>query len=50
MESVFVPIHRKGDETDCNSYLEISQLSVSNKMLSNFLLSRLSPYIDEIDG
>jgi hypothetical protein len=47
-ESIIVPVHKKGDKTDYNNYREISLLSTSYKMLSNILLSRLSPYIDEI--
>jgi hypothetical protein len=49
-ESIIVPIHKKGDKTDCNYYHGISLLSTSYKMLSNILLPRLSPYIDEIIG
>jgi hypothetical protein len=49
-ESIVVPIHKTGDKTDCNNYRGISLLSTSYKMLSNILLSRLSPYIDEIIG
>jgi hypothetical protein len=49
-ESIFVPIHEKGDKTDCNNYRGISLLSTSYKMLSNIFLSRLSPYVDEIIG
>jgi hypothetical protein len=37
-------------ETDCNNYHGISLLSTSYKTLLNILLSRLSPYIDEIIG
>jgi hypothetical protein len=47
-ESIIVPIHKTGDKTDCNNYRGISMLSTSNKILSNILLSRLSPYIYEI--
>jgi hypothetical protein len=47
-KSITVPIHKKVDKTDCNNYRGISLLSTSYKMLSNILLSRLSPYIDEI--
>jgi hypothetical protein len=39
-----------GVKTDCNNYHGISLLSTSYKILSNILLSRLSPYIDEIIG
>jgi hypothetical protein len=49
-ESIIVPVHKKGDKTDCSNYRGISLLSTSNKILSNILLSRLSPYIDEIIG
>jgi hypothetical protein len=49
-ESIIVPIHKTGDKTDCNNYRGISLLSTSYKILSNILLSRLSPYIDEIIG
>jgi hypothetical protein len=46
-ESIIIPVHKKGDKTDCNNYHGISLLSNSYKMLSNILLSRLGPYIDE---
>jgi hypothetical protein len=49
-ESIIVPIHKKGDKTDCNNYRGISLLSTSYKIMSNILLSRLSPYIYEIIG
>jgi hypothetical protein len=48
-KSIIVPIHKTGDKTDCNNYRGIS-LSTSYKILSNILLLRLSPYIDEIIG
>jgi hypothetical protein len=50
MESIILPVHKKGDKTDCNNYCGISLLSTSYKMLSNILLSMLSPYVDEIIG
>jgi hypothetical protein len=49
-EYIIVPIHKKDDKTDCNKYREISLLLTSYKTLSNILLSRLVPYIDEIIG
>jgi hypothetical protein len=44
-ESIIVPVHKKGDKTDCSNYRGIS---TSYKIVSSILLSRLSPYIDEI--
>jgi hypothetical protein len=49
-ESIVIPIHKKGDKTDCSNYRGISLLSTSYKILSNILLSRLIPYADEIIG
>jgi hypothetical protein len=49
-ESNIVPIHKKGDKTDCNNYRGISILSTTYKILSNILLSRLMPYAEEIMG
>jgi hypothetical protein len=49
-ESIVVPIHKKGDKTDCCNYRGISLLSTSYKILSNILLFRLIPYADEIIG
>jgi hypothetical protein len=45
-----VPIHKKGDKTECSNYRGISLLSTSYKILSNILLARLNPYADEIIG
>jgi hypothetical protein len=49
-ESVIVPILKKCNKTDCNNYHGISLLSTSYNILWNILLSRLSPYVDEIIG
>jgi len=49
-ESIIVPIHKKGGKTDCNNYRGISLLPTTYKILSNILLSRLTPYTKEIIG
>ena len=45
-----VPIDKKGDSTDCRNYIGISLLSTTYNILSNILLSRLTPYAEEIIG
>jgi hypothetical protein len=45
---IIVPIFKKGDKTHCHNYCGISLLSSTYNILFNILLSRLSPYIDEI--
>ena len=47
-KSVNVNIFKKGDKTDCNNYRGISLLPTTYKILSNILLSRLTPYAQEI--
>ena len=49
-ESIIVPIHKKGDKTDCNNYRGISHLPTAYKISYNILLSRLTPYAKEIIG
>ncbi|PSN37775.1 hypothetical protein C0J52_15856 [Blattella germanica] len=49
-ESVIIAIYKKRDKTDCNNYRGISLLSTSYKISTNILVSRLTPYIDEIIG
>jgi hypothetical protein len=49
-ECIIVPVHKKGYKTDCNNYHEISLLSTSCNIFFNILLSRLSPYVEEIIG
>jgi hypothetical protein len=45
-DSIVVPVHKTGDKTDCSNYRGIPLLSTSYKIVSNILLSRLTPYAD----
>jgi sorting nexin-29 len=47
-ESITVPLHKKSNKIECNSFRGISVLSTSYTILLNIFLSRLSPYRDEI--
>ena len=49
-ESIVVAIYKKGDKTDCINYRVISLLPTTYKIVSNILLSRLTPYSEEIIG
>ena len=49
-ELIIVPIHKKGDKTDCSKCRDISLFPTTYKILSNILLSRLTPYAEEILG
>jgi len=47
-ESIILPIHKKCDNIDCSNYRDILLLPTTYKILSNILLSRLTPYAKEI--
>jgi len=49
-ESIIVPIYKKGDKTDCITYRGITLFPTTYRILSNNLLSRLTPYAEEIIG
>jgi len=49
-ESIIVSVYKKGDKTDCTNYRGISILPTTYKILSNILLSRLTPHAEEIIG
>jgi hypothetical protein len=45
-----VPIYKKDDKKDCSNYRGISLLPTTYKVLSNILLSRLTPHAEEVIG
>jgi len=49
-ELIILPIYKKGDKTDCSNYREMSHVSTIHRILFNILLSRLTPYAEEIIG
>ena len=49
-ESIIVSVYKKGDKTDCSNNRGISLLPTTYKILSNILLSMLTPYAEEIIG
>jgi len=48
--SITVHSYKKGDKTHCSNYRGTSLLSTTYKILSDILLSRLTPYAEEIPG
>jgi len=49
-ESIILPIYKKGNKTDCSNYRGISYVSTMHRILSNILLSWLTPYAEGIVG
>jgi hypothetical protein len=49
-ESIIAPVYKKGDKAERSNYRGISLLSTTYRIVFNIILSRLSPYIDEIIG
>jgi len=48
--SIIVPIYKKGDKTDCSNYRGVSVFPTTYKTLSIILLSRVTPYTEDITG
>jgi hypothetical protein len=49
-ESIILPIYKKGDKTDSITYSGLSLFPTTYRILSNILLSRLTPFAQEIVG
>lgn len=50
IETVIVPIYKKGDNLDCNNFRGISVLNTTYKILSKILEKRLQEYKEKILG
>jgi hypothetical protein len=49
-ELIIVPTSKTGDKTDCSNFRGISISSTTYKTLCNIMLSKLTPYAQEISG
>ena len=49
-ESIIVPIYMKGGKAYCSNYRRVSLLPNTYKILANILLSKSTPYAEEIIG
>ena len=49
-EFIIVPFYKKCGKTNCSNYRGLSIFPTTYKILSNILLSRLTPYVEEIIG
>lgn len=49
-EAIIVPLHKKGDQLECDNYRGISLLNSAYKIFARILLKRLTPYVEECVG
>jgi len=49
-KTIVVPLHKKGDKLNCNTYKGISLLNTAYKVFSKVLLGILQPFADECIG
>jgi len=49
-ETIRVPIHKRGDRDRCENYRGIALGNEAFKILSNIILKKIKPYIEEVMG
>ena len=49
-ETIIVPIHKRGDGDKCENYRGIALGNAAYEILSNVILEKIKPYIEEITG
>jgi len=46
-KAIIIPIHKKGDKSNCENYRDISLLNSAYKAFAKILLKRVTPYAEE---
>ena len=49
-ETIIVPIHKRGDRDRCENYRGIALGYAAYKILSNIILGKITPYIENVMG
>ena len=49
-ETIIVPIHKRGDSERCENYGGTALGNATYKILSNIILGKIKPYIEEVMG
>jgi len=49
-ETIIVPIHKRGDRDRCENYMGIALGNAAYKILSNIILRKIKPYIENLWG
>ena len=49
-EGIYVPLHKKGDRTECGNYRGLCLLTIGYKIYAKILCSRLMPWYERIVG
>src|SRR5687768_14511585 len=50
LEGVILPLHKKGDKTECENYCGIALLNTAYKVFARVLFDRLNPRAESVIG